>query len=316
MRTNNFKLSDIFDIFKGKRLIKEDMVQGPTNFVGAISDNNGVRQKIGQKPLFQPNCITVNYNGSVGEAFYQVEPFWPSDDVNVLYLKNHKLTENIAMYLVTLIKFNKYRFSYGRKWTLDKMNETTIPLPIGEDGSVDWEYMENYIGRLKNKHITSHVTSHYEQLNIEAFKEFMIGDIFEKRRIKKYSSVPELTGKIPFVSSSSTNNGVVAYVDAIPISGNCITVSTNGDCFDCFYQKKDVAVSTDVDVLYNANLNQYNAMFVCVILKLEKNKWSYGRKPKNNKVYETVIKLPEKNGEPDWNFMEQYIKSFKYSDRI
>lgn len=24
---------------------------------------------------FEPNCITVNYNGSVGEAFYQKDPF-------------------------------------------------------------------------------------------------------------------------------------------------------------------------------------------------------------------------------------------------
>lgn len=49
----------------------------------------------------------------------------------------------------------------------------------------------------------------------------------------------------------------------------------------------------------------------------EKYKWSYGRKPKNNKVYDTIIKLPvDEKGEPDWVFMENYIKSLPYGDRI
>ncbi len=58
-------------------------------------------------------------------------------------------------------------------------------------------------------------------------------------------------------------------------------------------------------------------MFINTILMKEKYKWSYGRKPKNNKVYDTIIKLPvDEKGEPDWVFMENYIKSLPYGDRI
>ena len=45
---------------------------------------------------------------------------------------------------MTVIKANKYRFSYGRKWTLEKMNDTVIKLPSKEDGKPDFEYMERY----------------------------------------------------------------------------------------------------------------------------------------------------------------------------
>jgi len=140
-----YTLSDLFFFKKGKRLTKEDMNEGDTNYIGAISDNNGVRQRIDAQPLHMPNCITINYNGSVGEAFYQAEPFWASDDVNVLYPRGWQLNKHIAMFLVTVIKANRYRFSYGRKWTLEKMKESIVKLPATRDGSPDWDYMEDYI---------------------------------------------------------------------------------------------------------------------------------------------------------------------------
>lgn len=144
-----YKLMDIFDIEKGKRLTKADMLEGRDNYLGAISDNNGVRQKISATRLWKKNCITVNYNGSVGEAFYQSEPFWASDDVNVLYPKDFwEINKYIAMFLVTIIKANKYRFGYGRKWTLDKMKETIIKLPSNKDGNPDFAFMEEYIKSL------------------------------------------------------------------------------------------------------------------------------------------------------------------------
>jgi len=143
-----FLLGDLFSFYKGKRLTKEDMIDGQVNFVGAISENNGIRQQIDIVAMFEPNCITVNYNGSVGEAFYQSTPFWASDDVNVLYAKDWTLNKYIALFIATIIKANRYKFSYGRKWTLDKMKESPIKLPVDKKGSPDWDYMENYIKAL------------------------------------------------------------------------------------------------------------------------------------------------------------------------
>ena len=144
-----FSMDSLFDFVKGKRLTKEEIVPGNMNFLGAISENNGVREKIEASCYWEPNCITVNYNGSVGEAFYQAEPFWASDDVNVLYAKKYwKMNRYIAMFLITVIKANKYRFGYGRKWTIEKMKETALKLPCTKNGEPDFVYMENYIRKL------------------------------------------------------------------------------------------------------------------------------------------------------------------------
>lgn len=145
-----YSMGELFQFVKGKRLIKEDMIDGCTNYLGAISENNGVRQHIYVDPekVSKANCITVNYNGSVGEAFYQGEPFWASDDVNILYSNGWELNKYNALFIVTVIKANRYRFSYGRKWTLEKMKDTMIKLPAKADGTPDFDFMENYIKSL------------------------------------------------------------------------------------------------------------------------------------------------------------------------
>lgn len=145
----NYQLKDLFEFVKGKRLTKEDIVPGKINFLGAISDNNGVREKIETEYCWKGNCITVNYNGSVGEAFYQEKKFWASDDVNVLYAKETwEMNKYIALFIITVIKANKYRFSYGRKWTIEKMKDSIIKLPGKSDGTPDFEYMEEFIKSL------------------------------------------------------------------------------------------------------------------------------------------------------------------------
>ena len=144
-----YTIDDLFVIKKGKRLTKADMLPGQINFIGAISENNGIREQIDTSIMSDSNCITVNYNGSVGEAFYQNEPFRASDDVNILYAKNYwNMNKYVAMFLITIIKSNKFRFGYGRKWTLEKMKATVIKLPCEQDGKPDFIFMEQYIRAL------------------------------------------------------------------------------------------------------------------------------------------------------------------------
>lgn len=160
-----FRLGRLFDIKKGKRLTAAEQEEGDYNYIGAIDSNNGLANHIGQKPIHSSNTISLSYNGSVGESFYQSEPYWATDDVNVLYSNYDNFNKYIGLFLATVIRQEKYRFSYGRKWTLDSMNITRINLPIKKTGDgeplidtdrrfsdegyiPDWEFMENYIKSL------------------------------------------------------------------------------------------------------------------------------------------------------------------------
>ena len=151
IKSAHFKIGDLFYGQSGNRLTKEDMIPGETNYIGAISTNNGVREHIhaDDVDVFPGNCITVNYNGSVGEAFYQDEPFWPSDDVNVLYAREDWILDReIGLFIVTVIKANRFKFDYGRKWILNKLLDTEIPLPVTEDGNPDWGFIRSFMRSL------------------------------------------------------------------------------------------------------------------------------------------------------------------------
>lgn len=147
MEWSEYKLGDLFKIEKGCRLTKADMENGNDNYLGAIDSNNGVRQKIKADYLWPANCITVNYNGSVGEAFYQSEPFWASDDVNVLYPNGWELNKYIGMFIATVIKAERPKYNYGRKWTKTIMEKSVIKLPT-KNGKPDFRHMEEYIKSL------------------------------------------------------------------------------------------------------------------------------------------------------------------------
>jgi len=318
---HEFKLCDLFELKKGKRLTKEDMEDGPYNFIGAIDSNNGVREKINcpQSKLFLPNCITVNYNGSVGESFYQSEPFWASDDVNVLYLKSKWILNKFtALFMITIIKHNKYRFDYGRKWTMEKMKESTIYLPVTSKGEPDWTYMENYIKSLHYKHITTNVITSNIELKTNNWLEYPITDYFMVKAGKYHNSDEYEKGSTPYVSASNLNNGIKEFISIQPeFKGNCIITGKVG-C-TAFYQPDDFCATSDVNILTpKFKMSKYIGLFItCVINKNENYRWTYGRQCRVNDTEKIKIKLPSTpNGIPDWDFMEKYIKSLPFSDRI
>lgn len=99
------------------------------------------------KPCHQGNVIGVNRNGSVAEAFYQPVPFCSTEDVHI-FIPKFELNPYRAMFLCTLIKKEKYRFGYGRKWGIERMKKTEIHLPMNQDENIDWQFIDNYIKSL------------------------------------------------------------------------------------------------------------------------------------------------------------------------
>jgi len=162
----SFKIGDLFRIQKGKRLTKANMIPGDINFIGATSANNGLTARIGNVGHVHPaGTITVTYNGSVGEAFYQREPFWASDDVNVLYPK-FPMNELVALYfLAPFIKKGK-GYGYSYKWTKDKMKKDKILLPVTLEGKIDFVFIEKQMRELEENRIIELVAERKYELEM------------------------------------------------------------------------------------------------------------------------------------------------------
>ena len=58
-------------------------------------------------------------------------------------------------------------------------------------------------------------------------------------------------------------------------------------------------------------------MFLSTILRKEKYRFNYTRKMGTARLEKSQIKLPATpQGEPDWQFMENYIKSLPYTKNL
>lgn len=322
----DFLLSDYFEIVAGKYHYPNEYDIGETPYISASNENNGVAQKIDLVADFHGNCIVT---GKVGcTAFYQPNDFCATSDVNVFYPK-FKLNEKIGLFIVTVINFNEnYKWGYGRQCRVGDSKEIIVKLPSTADNTPDWDFMEEYIKSLNHKPLSTANRGGYElhTLGVEKWKEFCLGELFSemykaeahvKGEFEYYDVLHNNT--IRFISRTEMNNGCDCYVLNDKLtgieSGNAISI---GDTTaTCFYQAEDFVCGDHMVICRADWINKYTALFIISILMLDKQKYSYGRAFKMELISNTLLKLPATSeGTPDWRFMENYMKSLPYGDRI
>jgi hypothetical protein len=140
-------LQDIFDLHRGRHVLKRSMRHGSTAYIGASASNNGVTAWIDEEPDYPGGQITLSNNGSVGEAFYQPYPFIASGDVTVLEPKS-QISVGAALFVCTVLYAERFRWNYGRKWAYNRMKGSVIRLPTTDDGLPDWDQCATYMTAL------------------------------------------------------------------------------------------------------------------------------------------------------------------------
>lgn len=327
LNTENWKeflLSDYFEIVAGKYHYPSEYDIGETPYISASNENNGVAQKIDLPPDFAGNCIVT---GKVGcTAFYQRDDFCATSDVNIFYPK-FKFNEKIGLFIVAVINFSEnYKWDYGRQCRVGDSKEIIIKLPAKFDDTPNWDFMEEYIKSLNHKPLTTNNKGAVSILDIEMWKEFRLGDLFSQiykaeANVKgelNFYDVP-LKNTIRFISRTEKNNGCDCYVLREDVEGvedgNAIAI---GDTTaTCFYQNDKFVCGDHMVICRGDWMNQYTALFITSILKQEEYKYNYGRAFTKDLIADTIIKLPATiDNLPDWEWMENYIKSLSYGDKL
>ncbi len=144
------KVSDLFDVVGSKTTDKKILDEQYSKskvypYLSTQATNNGVR---GFYEIFtdEGNILTID-SATIGYCTYQPLNFSASDHVEKLQPK-FILNVYRGLFLSTIINMEQYRYSYGRKFNQDRINETKIKLPFKKN-AVDWLYIENYIKGLR-----------------------------------------------------------------------------------------------------------------------------------------------------------------------
>lgn len=312
------KVEDYFVVKYGTKLDLIELEKDPNgiNYVSRTSQNNGVIAKVkpvANIPPVPPHTISVAVSGSVMESFYQSEPYYTGEHILCLIPKI-KLTVNQMLYYCMCLRANKYKYNYGRQAnrTLKKL---LIPALEEIPEWVNKINISSYETQLK----TEPVLPISLDLDTTNWQYFPITEIFNIHKGENKTMQDMEKGNIPYISSTANNNGIALYCNEYNHEGNKITIASNGSIGEAFYHEYKFFANGDVLVLElkDKPLNKYIAMFLITILKMEKFKYNYSRKWTLSRMKKTKIKLPANNqGKPDWDFMEQYIKSLPFSSNL
>lgn len=312
------KISKIFHISNGNGFALSNMeldISG-CNFIARGEKNNGVVDKVkvltNVKP-FSANQITVALSGSVLESFYQTEPFYTAYHIKVLSPKK-PMTPNQMLFYCLAIRSNKYRYSFGRQ-----ANKTLDDVLVPSRNEIPKWVNKAEIPKEPSDKPKRHKSVSLKDRKWRWFSCENIFDIIDKCKRSNAEGLLTDGDDINYIGAKKTNNGFMRRVkkaDKLVSEGNCIVFIGDGQGSVGYttYQENDFIGSSTLSCGYSTKLNEYNALFIVSVLDLERYKYSFGRKYGKDQVKKSKIKLPvKKDGEPDWQFMEYYIKSLPYS---
>lgn len=334
-----FTLEQIFsEIKRGKRLIEKDRIKGNIPYYSASKENNGLTDLISNPLFVEKDKIIIT---TFCDCYYIEGNFTASDEITMF--GNEKLNKYNGLFLANIIKNNASKFAFGYKAFTERLKRQIIQLPKDEMNNPNWQFMEDYMKAIEKEHLEK-ITAYYnaklnennwgggfdldeykkfiqnqKQLENVEWKEFVIGKIFEVKATLSRIDKNKLNGKkgsYPYITRSDKVNGIDDFIDKQDgykcDEANVITIGL--DTQTAFYQNNIFYTGQNIQILKNNQLNKYNAFFVIVELKkfMEKFNWG-GNGATLTRLKRGKILLPiDFKGNPNWQFMEDYIKDIEY----
>ena len=140
-----FNLPDLFDV-SGTATTPPRELQylssGAHPYITTQATNNGVGGFYSHAT--EDGGVIAVDSAVVGCCTYQAKRFSASDHVEKLTPK-FRMTAPVAMFLVTVLNMEQYRYNYGLKRAQKRLRRETLGLPCTAEGRPDWAYMERYV---------------------------------------------------------------------------------------------------------------------------------------------------------------------------
>lgn len=154
-------------------------------------------------------------------------------------------------------------------------------------------------------------------LNIK-WKAFLFTEVFnEIQRGKRLKRHNHIQGEIPYVSSTSNNNGVDGFIGNVQgnirIYNECLSLANSGSVGTAFYHKYAFVASDHVTKLKRNGLDKYAYIFMIPIINRLSEKYSFNREINDERIKREQLILPvNKEGDIDFSFMSSFMKYIEY----
>ncbi len=328
-RWGKFAISDVAEIISGRGIYEDERIPGNIPYITASAMNNGVTHFLSNvNDTLEADCISVNSNGSVGYAFYHPYEALYSGDCRKLRLKHRN--KYVALFVAVSITSHKDKYNYGYKLGTARLMRQIIQLPVDNEGKPDYAFMEEYMREREQKLIHDYIEYARNKLrdvpsdvlSLEGVRwgKFAIGDLFTLVTGKgRGANHLEHDDKgISYLGATNRNNAVLYFMkrdDKLIQKGNCIAFIRNGEGSIGYsvYKAEDFIATADITVGYSPHLNRYNGMFITTAADKVRGRYNFNYKRSETRLKKEMIQLPiDDEGNPDWEFMTQYMKAQEY----
>lgn len=323
-----FYFTEVFtEIQRGKRLKKADHEEGNTPYVSSTSLNNGIDGFIGNEGSVRrfDDCLTLANSGSVGCAFYHQYTFVASD--HVTKLKRDGLDKYAYLFMIPIINRLSEKYSFNREINDERIKREKLLLPATDKGEIDFTFMSAFMKDIERNILNTTLKIFNKRTNVNNsktggvnWKNFLLRDLFPTLvagKSKGLNHIEKSLCGISYLGATNQNNGVLCFVsrnESIIQKGNCIAFIRNGEGSMGYsvYKAEDFIATSDMTLGYNEHLNKYTGTFITTIADRVRGKYNFGYKRSANRLSKEIITLPvDKNGSPDWEYMEHYMRNIE-----
>lgn len=150
-------------------------------------------------------------------------------------------------------------------------------------------------------------------LDDREWKEFYIKELFpEIQRGKRLTQSKQVNGDIPYISSTSLNNGIDNFISNtknVRKFNDCISIANSGSVGSSFYEPFEYVASDHVTHFKNEEMNKFIYLFIATLTNRLSEKYNFNREINDTRILKEKIILPiNEHNNPDWIFVESYIK--------
>lgn len=153
----------------------------------------------------------------------------------------------------------------------------------------------------------------YKRERERDLNHYKIGDLFDVLNGKRLTKSDIISGSIPYISSSSYNNGIQEYIanDDGAIYSDCLSIAYNGKESAVFYHSYKAVFSDNVRVVKvrNGKSDKNSYLYLATVFKKVRERFNYGNPMSSEKLRNENIKLPTKNNQIDFEYMTTFIKA-------
>lgn len=323
-----FKIASTSSSIDKNKLVITDF--GKIPYITRTELNNGINQFIGENQkinykMDKGDVITIGLDTQT--VFYQAHHFFTGQNIQVL--KHEELNKFNALFTIPLIKIQMEKFNWGGNGaTLGRLSRTKIMLPINKKNEADFEYMEQYTKSIIDKKIKNYITyskaiindietKEIEKLEDKEWQEFFLTDVFQKiQRGKRLTTSNQKDGVKPYVSSTASNNGIDNFISnekGVRIFSDCLTIANSGSVGASFYHPYEFVASDHITHLKQDDMSKFVYLFISTITNKLSNKYNFNREINDKRISREKILLPiNEEGNPDYQYMEQYVKNLMH----